>query len=171
MVKALGVALGQLLHVEKSVVEPSLIWQDDLGWSRARPDYLLVMGESALAVDIKTTGAKTSREFDRFAQKLGYVYQDAHYTTGIKSVFPEVRHVDFVFLAINNPPTTSGGQAVDYHENYPFRVWAKQYDEADRLSAASHWRGVREEIAERTESGDWSDPNEGKIETFNHYWS
>jgi hypothetical protein len=165
MVRALGDNLGRLLHVEKAVVEPSLIWRDDLGWSRARPDYLLVMGESALCVDIKTTAAKSSWEFDKFAQKLGYIYQDAHYSAGVRAVFPTVKHVDFVFLAINNPPTNR-----DYHENYPHKVWAKQYDEADRLTAVSRWREVREEIAERTVSGDWADPDEGKIETFKHYW-
>jgi hypothetical protein len=93
-----------------------------------------------------------------------------HYAAGVHACFPEVETVDFIFLAIHNPPTSSVGKSVTFSENFPHKVWPRKYTAEDRERGASRWRALRAELVEREASGDWSDPGAGQIETLTQWW-
>jgi len=174
MVEALDSFIAGLLPVpissDEVLKEPTLIWSDEYGACRARPDLLFIQNNRAMCIDVKCTGVKTRRQWNRTAQDFGYIYQDVSYTEGIKGVLG-VEDVRFIFVVITNPSSSREARKIVYHANYPHSIFAAEYSDDDKNEYLVRWYAARANLKEREESGDWSDPDEGIIHTIKQYWS
>lgn len=164
MARAIEDHLGALLQTGEHITEPSIFWEDDLGACRARPDFLLFVGDRAVIIDVKTTKSRTQKDFRKIMRNLGYIWQDTHYTAGVKEAFG-VADVEFVFVGVHNPNTKT-----TLSDNYPYKVWSSRFRDEDRVKAHSRWVDAREDIKAREASGDWTDPGAGEIDEVRHYF-
>lgn len=139
----------QKIDPANGVVERPIFWERPGGIAcRALPDLLV---NPMLCIDLKTTTdisdkAISSECFGDFA----YWLQVSHYLEGIKETYGYDAQFVFVFVETQEP--------------YGVRTY--RLSEADADWAKEKRERLIEDLKRRTETGDWSDPEEGGICEF-----
>lgn len=99
--------------------------------------------------DIKTTDCLDGDSFAKAIATYRYDLQAAHYLEGLHTLTGDKYR--FVFIAVETSP--------------PHRCRVYQLGEGDLVAASERRAELLSEYARRIESGDWSDPLEGELQT------
>ena len=67
-------------------------------------DFLLVDGDHAIIVDLKTSNTIDPKKYYFLCWDYNYYLQAAFYTTLVKANYPDVKQVDFYHLAVEKDP-------------------------------------------------------------------
>jgi hypothetical protein len=108
---------------------------------KGRADYLLVAGNRATLIDLKTVRSVNPREMGRDAAKMLYHGQLAHYADGVRAMYPEVEHVAQGILAVEG--------------NAPHDVGLYMLDEAAQYAGKAFRDGLMRRLAECIESNSY----------------
>ena len=139
----------QGIDPEKGIVEKPIYWERADGVAcRAMPDLIV---NPRLSLDVKTTSDLSDRAISSACfGDFAYWLQVVHYLEGIKETYGWDANFVFVFVETERP---YGVRA--YSLSADDHAWA--FDKRERLI---------EDLKRRTETGDWSDPEEGGICEF-----
>ena len=133
-------AAARLLDHSDAQPEVILRWQCSVTGQpcKGRADYLLVAGNRATLIDLKTVRSVNPREMGRDAAKMLYHGQLAHYADGVRAMYPEVEHVAQGILAVEG--------------NGPHDVGLYMLDEAAQYAGKALRDGLMRRLAECIES-------------------
>ena len=134
-----------------ALVEQTIIWQHPATniACRCKPDWIRpTKSGGVLAFDLKTTADISLHGFRSSIENYGYWLQDAHYCEGIEQATGKEVEA-FCFVAVESEPP------------YVCRVF--QLDPSSRALARDAREDLMQDLALRFGSGDWSDPQEGKV--------
>lgn len=134
--------IGSIEHAEKSFVF------DDLeAGAHCRVRFDLIAGR--IVGDIKTIDSLDDGAVEKAIQSFRYDLQVAHYLEGFACLGFE--GMEFVFIFVETSP--------------PHRCRVVKLSPSDLEAARDQRVSLLREYARRSESGDWSDPGEGELQT------
>lgn len=135
--------LGALVSHPEAVFEKPIFWTcPHTGLEcRAKPDFYLDMGDRILAYDLKTTEQIYPAAFARTAKQFRYWLQDAHYSTGLRTIFE--KPVEFRFWVVE--------------VKRPFRISPREYDPPSREIADDAYKHMMERLAQCYQTNEWRD--------------
>lgn len=136
-------ALGQLLATPEAVFEQQYEWTDDKSGldCRMMVDFSIDMGDHVLAYDLKTTERVYPADIKRTCRQFKYWLQDAHYSSGLETIFG--KPVTFVFWFVE--------------VKHPYRIARWQYNQIGRDNANTAYRSAMQDLAKCYASGDFAD--------------
>ena len=139
----------QKIDPESGIVERPIFWEHPSGVAcRALPDLIVT---STLCIDLKTTSDLSDRAISSACfGDFAYWLQVVHYLEGIKETYGFDANFVFVFVETERP--------------YGVRAYSLSAD--DHAWAFNKRERLIEDLRRRTDSGDWSDPEEGGICEF-----
>lgn len=150
-------AIGPLLlNASERWCERPILWRHRSGVDcKALLDFLYRDGAGRLCIlDLKSTETLDDSAFGRKSRKWGYWLQDVHYREAVEMEFPGEAAYDFLFVCVESQP--------------PYRVRLKRFT-PQMISRAEQRRAfLLDEIARRTESGDWGEHDEDDINEIEH---
>jgi hypothetical protein len=131
--------------------EHSIYWQDkQTGLPlKMRLDWLL-LGNCPVICDVKSTGDVAPQQFRKVCESCHYGLQQSHYKDGGAQVLG-IEPL-FYFIAVE--------------DTHPFSCAIHQLDDAWSEAAARHRRSLLQSVQTCTETGDWSEPWEQRINTL-----
>lgn len=137
--------LGDLLG-EPGAVEKTIRWDDPatgIG-CKARPDKAF---DVALLLDLKSTLDITPYGFEKASCAFRYDDQAAHYQDAYEA--ERGKRPDFWFVCVEKVP--------------PYRCKVREIVKADLDESRDSNHAALVDLKRRTESGDWSEPDEGQV--------
>jgi len=136
-------AAARLLDHPDARTEVLLRWECSVTGQacKGRADYLLLAGDRATLIDLKTVRSVAPREMGRDAARMLYHGQLAHYADAVRVMHPEVEHVAQGILAVE-------GTA-------PHDVGLYMLDEAAQYAGQALRDGLMRRLAECRESDDY----------------
>lgn len=131
--------------------EQSIYWTDEQTGLplKMRLDWML-LGTRPVICDVKSTGDVAPQQFRKVCESLHYGLQQVHYTAGGASVLDI--EPKFYFIAVE--------------DTYPFSCAIHQLDDDWTAAAAKHRRGLLQSVKRCTDTGNWSEPWEQRINTL-----
>lgn len=122
--------------------EKSIYWTDEETRlpMKCRPDWLILAGETAICIDVKTTQNVSKRAFRDACIEYGYHIQQAHYSEGIRAGHG-VQSVEWRFLVVES--------------NEPFEAHIYPLSYKTMVRAHDQLRTIRHTLAEAIANDDW----------------
>lgn len=148
MAESLTRSVGHLLHHPDAEREVEIYWEHNGIPMRAKLDCVIPTEYGRLVIDCKTAASIDQWSFWREVRHRKLYIQDAHYRMAEQQRHPD-ESIDFVFVVVEKKP--------------PFKVRLYRLSDADVYMAAREWSEGIEGIRRCTETGDWSDPEDGQI--------
>jgi len=145
-----------LKHLRESGIEPKdcivekpIFWERADGMAcRALPDLYI---PRRLCLDLKTTETLCLPDLKRSYRNLFYWLQPPHYCEGIEHEYG-VENCPFAFVFVET--------------REPFRVWSVSISPQAQAKNRERREVIIDDLKRRTESGDWSDPEEHELIEF-----
>lgn len=160
---------------EETLREHTIYWTNELGQKcRCKIDFAIPLSDRVLAFDLKCTDFHTPQAWAKEVKyKKRYQTQLCHYSDGLKREFPDetadgMKRIEWRWICVNpSAPVTPGSVCVNRleepdREQYPGVKW-----DVDVMNEM-YWSTMRD-LKACYESGDWSDPHEGRENVLQLY--
>lgn len=135
--------LGTLIRHEDAVFEVPQYWTDEATQldCRLMADFYLDVGHEILAYDLKTTERVYPGAVKRTARQFKYWLQDAHYSSGLRTIYGKPVKFRFWFVEMA----------------YPYRVAPFEYLETSRDNANDAYRNLMGRLSDCYALDSWDD--------------
>lgn len=134
--------LGELLKFPEARFEEPQFWTCPYSGLDCRlMSDLLIVGDQCFCYDLKTTERPSPDEFDRVRKRFRYWLQDAHYSSGLRTVFG--KPVEFKFWAVET--------------KFPFRIVPYKFPDVVREEFTERYASTMLRLAQCYETGQWED--------------
>ena len=149
--------------INSSNCEDPICWSETVTTSlgshdfkfRCCPDFVSVDDDIVLAFDLKVTANEKPAGFAKQVKRFSYWLQDAHYTVGLQSRYPNHR-IDYRFVAVNPDTQNCGLYSLNPHSRdvaqeermllikdlalcYQSQDWTNEWQKTEHQLVLSHF--------------------------------